>query len=66
MFMALALAAVGALSVAAVPASAQTLVADHLVTPPGGPAIAIFRGVRPEVVSLRLSFPLAEEGGEAG
>jgi predicted Zn-dependent peptidase len=47
-------------------APAQTLVPDHLLTPPGGPAIAVFRGVRPEVVSLRLSFPLDEVGGEAG
>ena len=45
---------------------AQSLVADHVLIPPGGPEIAIFRGVRPEVVSLRLSFPLAEVGGEAG
>jgi predicted Zn-dependent peptidase len=39
---------------------------DERLMPPGGPEIAIFRSVPPEVLSLRLSVPLVESPGEAG
>lgn len=39
---------------------------DETLTPPGGPEIAIFRSVAPDVVSLRLSVPLEESSAEAG
>ena len=39
---------------------------DERLTPPEGPQIAVFRNVPGAVVSLRLSFLMAEEAAEAG
>ena len=39
---------------------------DELLRPPGGPEIAVFHSVPPEVVSFRLSVPLLESRDEAG
>jgi hypothetical protein len=39
---------------------------DETLTPPGGPTIAIFRSVPPEVVSVRLFVPIEETPAEAG
>jgi hypothetical protein len=55
-----------ALAVQAAPQQWSGLRADEILHPPGGPEIAIFRAVTPEVVSLRLSVPLEETASEAG
>jgi hypothetical protein len=39
---------------------------DEILSPPGGPEVAVLRSVPPEVVSLRVSVPLAESREEAG
>lgn len=48
------------------PSEAQALVPDTVLTPPGGPAIALFQTGATEVVSLRVSIPLEETVEEAG
>ena len=48
------------------PAAAQGLVPDTVLTPPGGPTIALFQAGATEVVSLRVSIPLEEAVEEAG
>jgi hypothetical protein len=55
-----------ALAVQAVPQQPSGFRADEILRPPGGPEIAVFRSVTPEVVSLRLSIPLEETPSEAG
>jgi hypothetical protein len=47
-------------------ASPPTFLPDETLSPPGGPEVAIFRSVPPEVVSFRLSVPLEESPDEAG
>ncbi|MEX1258337.1 MAG: hypothetical protein WEG36_12030 [Gemmatimonadota bacterium] len=47
-------------------AGPPTLLPDETLSPPGGPEVAIFRSVPPEVVSIRLSVPLEESQDEAG
>lgn len=54
------------LSVQVAPQQTPALRADEILRPPGGPEIAVFRSVAPEVVSLRLSIPLEETPAEAG
>lgn len=39
---------------------------DTVLEPPGGPAIAVFEAGSSDVVSIRVSVPLAEDPGEAG
>lgn len=55
-----------ALALQTVPQQWSGLRADELLHPPGGPEIAVFRAVTPEVVTLRLSVPLEESRAEAG
>jgi len=48
------------------PVAAQELAPDTILTPPGGPTIALFQAGAAEVVSLRVSIPLQEAVEEAG
>jgi len=48
------------------PAGGLGFRADETLTVPGGPDVTVFRSAAPEVISLRLSFPLKEDRGEAG